>query len=140
MSERDRPPPSNCSGQSYSVMSEEADVYVVGAGPEDNARLLDKQGPLEAAGLRRAAEVGRGGRGVAVVVPPGNGGARGDSCAFDGMVSGGERGRHPERVSSERYLVAVLKLGMMACWRHQVTTATTQTWTGYHWSLRCILG
>ena len=67
-------------------MAEEADVYVVGSGPEDNARLLDKQGPLEAAGLRRAIEVGRGGKGVVVIVPPGNGGSRGDSCAFDGMV------------------------------------------------------
>ena len=87
---RDRSP-SNRSGQSYSVMSEEADVYVVGAGPEDNARLLDELGPLEAAGLRRAAEeAGRGGRGVAVVVPPGNGGALGDSCAFDGMVREGD--------------------------------------------------
>ena len=34
----------NLSGQAYSVMAEEADVYVVGSGPEDNARLLDKQG------------------------------------------------------------------------------------------------
>ena len=67
-------------------MAEEADVYVVGSGPEDNARLLDKQGPLEEAGLRRAIEVGRGGKGVIVVVPPGNGGSKGDSCAFDGMV------------------------------------------------------
>ena len=67
-------------------MAEEADVYVVGSGPEDNARLLAKQGPLEAAGLRRAIEVGRGGKGVVVIVPPGNGGSRGDSCAFDGMV------------------------------------------------------
>ena len=67
-------------------MAEEADVYVVGSGPEDNARLLDKQGPLEEAGLKRAVEVGRGGKGVVVVVPPGNGGSKGDSCAFDGMV------------------------------------------------------
>ena len=74
------------SGQAYSVMAEEADVYVVGSGAEDNARLLDKRGPLEEAGLRRAIEVGRGGKGVVVVVPPGNGGSRGDSCAFDGMV------------------------------------------------------
>ena len=76
----------NHSGQAYSVMAEEADMYVVGSGAEDNARLLHKQGPLEEAGLRRAIEVGRGGKGIVVVVPPGNGGSRGDSCAFDGMV------------------------------------------------------
>jgi hypothetical protein len=46
-------------------------VIVVGGGPKDNGRILDKLGKLEEEAQKRVVQEGRGGKGVVIVVPPG---------------------------------------------------------------------
>ncbi|XP_019643744.1 PREDICTED: furin-like protease kpc-1 [Branchiostoma belcheri] len=67
--------------------SQEIAIYSNSWGPSDYQFVLDGPEPLLQRALRNGVHTGRGGKGSIYIFSGGNGGAFGDSCAYDGYIN-----------------------------------------------------
>ncbi|TID28375.1 hypothetical protein CANINC_002553 [Pichia inconspicua] len=115
------------------------DIYSCSWGPPDNGRSMDAPDKLIRTAILKGVQEGRGGKGALYVFASGNGGAKGDTCNFDGYTNSiysitvsaiDHRGLHPSY--SEACTAVMVSTYSSGSGEHIHTTDIHDTCTDAH--------